>query len=182
MPADTSHVTKAELCRLSGKNPSTISTWVTKGCPYVQKGSKSKQWVFDVAEVMDWYADYKALQAVGDTKSLDIDEARRRKLAAEAAIAELDVSKRKGEVVEIEAVAQAVGDDYANLRAKLLSLPVKLAPQAAILTEAKEVQDLAESLIHEALEELVSDGVFAAATDEVEIDAIEPAKIDVLAQ
>jgi hypothetical protein len=121
--------------------------------------------VFDVPEVWAWREEQKALQAIGDTKSLDIDEARRRKLAAEAALAEIEVSKRRGEVVEIEDVANAVGDDYANLRAKLLSLPTKIAPQLVGNDDAADIEDLLQRLVTEALEELVSDGVFAQPED-----------------
>lgn len=156
-------VNKADLAQLMGVSTITIGQWVGKGCPYVQKGGPGKTWVFDVPEVVGWREEQVALQAVGDTKSLDIDEARRRKIAAEAALTELDLSKRRGELVEVEEVAQTVGDDYANLRAKLLSLPVKLAPQAAAITDVTELQSLAESLVHEALEELVSDVIFEAA-------------------
>jgi len=155
-------VNKADLAQLMGVTSITIGHWVNKGCPYVEKGGPGKTWVFDMPSVVAWREEQVALQAVGDTKSLDIDEARRRKLAAEAAMTELDLSKRKGELVEIEEVAAAVGDDYANLRAKLLSLPVKIAPQAVGIDDAAEIQALAESLIHEALEELVSDGIYAA--------------------
>jgi len=97
---------------------------------------------------------------VGDTKALDIDEARRRKLAAEAAMSELDLSVRRGELVEIEDVSQAVGEDYANVRAKLLGLPTKAAPQAAGMTDAGEIKTLLERIVTEALEELVSDGIY----------------------
>lgn len=160
MASDTTNVTKAELCRLLDYSTTAVSQWVSKGCPYVQKGSKSRQWIFDVPAVVAWREEQAALQAVGDTKSLDIDEARRRKLASEAAMLELELAKRKGELVEIDAVAEAVGDDYANLRAKLLSIPVKLSPQIIGITQASEAQQMFEDLIYEALEELVSDGIY----------------------
>lgn len=158
-------VNKADLALLMGVSSVTVGHWVNKGCPYVQKGASGKAWVFRVPDVVAWREEQVALQAVGDTKSLDIDEARRRKVAAEAALTELDLSKRKGELVEIEDVAESVGEDYANLRAKLLSLPVKVAPQAVGITDAIEVQSLIESLIHEALEELVSDGIYQSTAE-----------------
>jgi len=163
MASDLPHVTKAELGRLMGASIPTVSQWVSKGCPYVQKGSKGKQWIFNVPDVVAWRGEQIAIQAVGDTKSLDIDEARRRKVAAEAALTELDLSVRRGELVEVEVVADTVGEDYANLRAKLLSFPVKLAPQVVGMEDAGEIQSLSESLIHEALEELVSDGLYERA-------------------
>jgi len=156
------HVNKVDLAALMGVSSVTIGQWVSKGCPYVQKGAAGKAWVFDVPEVVGWREQQVALQAVGDTKSLDIDEARRRKLAAEAALSELDLAVRKGELVEIESVASAVAEEYANVRAKLLGLPTKVAPQAIGITETAELQSLLESVVTEALEELVRDGVYSA--------------------
>lgn len=159
-----------------GVTSNTITQWVGKGCPYVQKGGQGKSWVFNMPDVIAWREEQIALQAVGDTASLDIDEARRRKLAAEAALAELDVSKRRGEVVEIEDVAAAVGDDYANVRAKLMSLPTKAAPQLAIIEDSAEAQAVLEKLVHEALEELTADGIYESAVSGAEEAAISKPK------
>ena len=154
---------KADVARFMGVSVNTVTQWVGKGLPYIQKGGAGKSWVFDMPEVVAWREEQIALAAVGDTASLDIDEARRRKLAAEAALAEIEVSKKRGEVVEIEAVADAVGDDYANVRAKLLSLPTKAAPQLAIIEDSAEAQGVLEKLVHEALEELTADGIYESA-------------------
>lgn len=155
-------VSKADLARLAGVSLPTISQWVAKGCPYVKKGAKGQPWQFDASHVWAWREEQVALQTVGDTSQLDIEEARRRKLAAEAALAELDVAKKKGELVEVEVVAETVGDDYANVRAKLLSLPTKAAPQLCAIDDAAEVQSFLEKLVFEALEELTADGIYAS--------------------
>ncbi len=154
-------LTKANIAMCLGVSLPTVSSWVRKGCPYVQKGSKGQQWIFNTAEVISWREEQAALAAVGDTKSLDIDEARRRKLAAEAAMVELDLAKRRGEVIEIEEVSGVIGDDYANVRAKLLSLPTKLAPQLIGIEDMAECKALIERGVSEALEELTADGIYS---------------------
>lgn len=155
-------LTKADLAKCLGVSLPTVTSWVRKGCPYVEKGSKARPWIFNTASVIAWREDQAALNAVGDTASLDIDEARRRKLAAEAAMVELDLSKRRGEVIEIEEVAGVVGDDYANVRAKLLALPTKLAPQLIGIEDPAECQALIERGVAEALEELTADGIYSS--------------------
>lgn len=154
-------VSKAELANLYGLSLPTIGQWVNKGCPWITKGAPGKQWKFNTADVATWREEHIAQQVQGDTSQLDIDEARRRKLAAEAAMMELDLAKRRGEVIEIEQVAAIIGDDYANVRAKLLSLPTKLAPMLTGIEDPLECKALIERGVTEALEELTADGIYS---------------------
>jgi len=153
---------KAELAQCLGVSLPTVGQWIRKGCPYVEKGGVGKKWLFDSAEVIAWREEQVTLQALGDTQSLDIEEARRRKLAAEATMAELELAKRRGEVIEIDQVASVIGDDYANVRAKLLALSTKLAPQLVGVESLGECQQLIERGVTEALEELTADEVYAS--------------------
>lgn len=156
------HFTKAELAESLNVSLTTVTNWVRNGCPFVTRGTKGKAWVFDLADVVTWRQERAVEQALGDTSTLSIDEARRRKVSAEAAMMELDLSKRRGEVVEIADVAEMVGEDYANVRAKLLSLPAKLAPVLATESDIAACQGLLEAGISEALDELSTDGIYSA--------------------
>ena len=161
-------LSKADLARMYGVSLPCIGQWIGKGCPFVSKGGPGKQWVFNSADVLAWREDQVAQQAMGDTRSLDIEEARRRKMAAEAALVELDLAKRRGEVIEIEEVAGVVGDDYANVRAKLLALPTKLAPQLIGAEDLAECKSLIERGVAEALEELTADGIYSGEVPDFE--------------
>jgi len=166
-------ISKADLAQYVGVSLTTITNWVRQGCPYLAKGTKGKAWIFNSAEVMTWREEKIAQNAIGDTASLDIDEARRRKLAAEAAMMELDLAKRRGEVIEIDAVAAVVGDDYANVRAKLLSLATKLAPQLIGIDDLAGCKALIERGVSEALEELTADGIYASGGADSEVEETE---------
>lgn len=146
-------VNRAELAHILGVAPATVSSWIKRGCPYEQMGAKGKEWLFNTAQVATWREEQAALAAIGDSKSMDIEEARRRKIAAEASIAELDLSVRKGELVEIDSVAEIVGQDYANCRARLLNVHNRLIGE---LTQ--DQCDMVEEGIREALEELSAYG------------------------
>lgn len=163
---------KQELATFLGISFPSIGHWVARGCPYVTKGGLGKKWEFNTAEVVAWREAQAADKAQGDVSSTDIDEARRRKMAAEAAMTELDLQVRRGELVEIETVAEAVGEDYANVRAKLLSMPSKLAPQLAVSDDPLACLALLETGIHEALEELTKDDNYASEEE----PAAKPAK------
>jgi hypothetical protein len=92
------------------------------------------------------------------TQSGTIDEARIRKITADAALAELQLERERGEVVRIEDVAKAIGDEYAAVRAKLLSIPTKLAPRIALEDGEAACRDLLAREITEALNELIGGG------------------------
>jgi hypothetical protein len=82
------------------------------------------------------------------------DEARTRKVNAEAEIAELELAKVRGELVIAEDVVKAWDDVLSALKGKLLSIPTKAAPVVSAEPEAGSCQKILEDLINEALEEL----------------------------
>jgi len=82
------------------------------------------------------------------------EEARARKVAAEAQIAELELAKVQGELVIAEDVVSAWADTLTGLKAKLISIPSKAAPIVASEDSAGGCQKVLDELIREALEEL----------------------------
>jgi hypothetical protein len=88
---------------------------------------------------------------------VDADDARTRKLAAEAEIAEMQRDKMRGELVDISSVESVVAEEYAAVRSKLLALPGKLAPMVAIEADEIACRDLIERGVTEALDELARD-------------------------
>ena len=82
------------------------------------------------------------------------DEARTRKVTAEAKIAELELAKVVGDLVVAEDVVAAWDDVLGAFKGKLLNIPVKAAPLVAAETDDAVCQVIYEDLINEALEEL----------------------------
>jgi len=82
------------------------------------------------------------------------DEARTRKVTAEAEIAELELAKIQGTLVSADDVVKAWEDVLGALKAKLLSIPTKGAPVISTETDTPVCQRILEDLINEALEEL----------------------------
>lgn len=145
-----------EVAALLGKHRNTISKWIGQGCPYVEKADRDrgKEWQLSLPAVMDWREKYAVEQAVGDTSKLDIDEARRRKTVAEAALAELELSKQRGEVVSLEVVSTVVGDQLSACKARLVAIPTKVAPVLVSVTDVTECRDIIDAAVREALNEL----------------------------
>jgi len=82
------------------------------------------------------------------------DEARTRKVNAEAEIAELELATVHGTLVVAEDVVKTWEEVLGALKGKLLSIPTKAAPIVSAETEAGICQDILEDLMNEALEEL----------------------------
>ena len=84
------------------------------------------------------------------------DEARTRKVNAEAEIAELELAKVRGQLVLAEDVVKAWMDVLGNLKSKLTNIPAKAAPIVASESEASMIQHILTDLINESLEELAA--------------------------
>lgn len=82
------------------------------------------------------------------------DEARTRKVNAEAELAELELKKVHGELVVAEDVVAAWNDVLTALKSKLLSIPTKAAPILSAEQSTGVCQSVLEDLVKEALEEL----------------------------
>ena len=82
------------------------------------------------------------------------DEARTRKLSAEAEIAELELAKIRGTLCMTEDVVKAWESVLHACKAKFLSLPTKVAPVVANESDTSKVKNVIEQAIREALSEL----------------------------
>lgn len=74
-----------------------------------------------------------------------------------ALLRKLEFDEKSGEVVKIAAVAKQVGEQYARVRSRLMSIPAEVAPTIAAFKTAEEVRDYLEREITEALKELSAD-------------------------
>lgn len=84
------------------------------------------------------------------------DEARTRKVNAEAEIAELELAKIRGDLCPTEDVVKAWADVLHACRAKFLALPTKVAPVVATETDIAIIKDIVEQQVYEALAELAN--------------------------
>lgn len=84
----------------------------------------------------------------------DFDEARTRKINAEAEIAELNLAQIHGTLVVADDVVKAWDDVLGAMKTKILSLPSKGAPVLSTETDTTVCKNILEDLVNEALEEL----------------------------
>jgi hypothetical protein len=90
--------------------------------------------------------------------NMNIDEAKRVKENYLALREQLEYDREARLVVAVEDVTRAVGEEYARVRSRLLSIPSEHAPRIHRLKSVLEIQDALHGIIVEALEELTRDG------------------------
>lgn len=91
-----------------------------------------------------------------EVSALTYEEARTRKITAEAEIAELELARIRGTLCLTEDVVKAWENVLHACKAKFLSLPTKIAPIVANETDVAIIKDHLESAIREALAELAN--------------------------
>lgn len=154
-------LSQAELAALLGIQPRTVRTWERRGCPVVERGKRGRPSKYNSADVIRWREEQAVLAVTGDVSGIDIDEARRRKTVAEAALAEMELATRRSDLVEIEQVGAAVEAEYAIVRANFTSLPGEIALDLENLP-AVEIQERLSAKVSEILTELTADEAYSA--------------------
>lgn len=91
-----------------------------------------------------------------EVSALTYEEARTRKITAEAEIAELELARIRGTLCLTEDVVKAWENVLHACKAKFLSLPTKIAPIVANETDVAIIKDHLEGAIREALAELAN--------------------------
>lgn len=84
------------------------------------------------------------------------DEARTRKIAAEAEIAELELERIKATLCLTADVVKAWESVLHACRAKMLAIPTKMAPVIAGTSDISTIKERLEESVREALEELAN--------------------------
>lgn len=111
-------VNRSQLADVFGISLPTVDAWVRAGCPYLVKGGSGKEWAFDTADVARWRESRAADEATGNEVQ---DEAalRRRKLAADTKIVELEALAKMGELAPVADMERALTRVMAEMQSKL---------------------------------------------------------------
>lgn len=107
---------------------------------------------YDIHECVKKYYEY--LHEVGGDEELDGKYERARKAKAEADRIEMDLAIKRGQVHSSEDVEAVLNDMIAFFRAKMLSMPTKLAPILAAELNPRIIKKKLDDEIYEALSEL----------------------------
>jgi len=153
---------KSQLAEYLGTSKVTISRYITLGMPAAVTGGRGRAYKFDPTVCKAWLTDYRNKHSVGRPRD-DVDgvnlgrriqEAKLTKEMADAALKELELAERQGKLIPISDVTDKVAAEYTAIRARLLSLPPKIAPLVLIETDINAIREILDSEIRSILEEL----------------------------
>ena len=171
-------VNKKQLAEIIGRS----EEWLTQmqkdeTFPILNKRKGRGGSDYDTSEVIAWMEKRSVSNLIGNQDAIDLEEGKRRKMAAEAGMAELELLKEQGRVVEIERVADEIGEQLSNFRAKMLSIPSKVAGLVYTAKDIKEIKSILDDAIYEALNEVagINQEDSAGLTEESDLDADEEA-------
>ena len=159
------HMSLKQLATFLNRDRNTVMKYLDQGMPAVEKADRDRgaAWVIDSADAVRWLEE-RAAKAVaerlgldgGDTKSVTKEEAERRDIVARMIIREADAAESVRMVAKISDLLDVIRDDYATLRLNLMAVPDTLAGKVDPKVAAA-VRDISETLIRDALKELVGD-------------------------
>jgi phage terminase Nu1 subunit (DNA packaging protein) len=146
------NLSRKEFAALLGLTTRQVHNLEAEGLPCHAEGIRK---FYPMPDAARWYYDRKLERAKADMAPTDYNEARNREMLARAEMAELDVAKARGRLMDLDDAEELVTRPLANLRAGLLGLPGRIAAELPL--PAVDVLDIVEPLVHELMQAL-SDG------------------------
>jgi len=149
--------TQREVSEHLGLSVASISELIKKGVLPSKRGRSP----LDIDVCRHSYIGYLRKLAGYHKKSGsgDIAEEKTRLTKAQADKAELEVSELEGKLIPATLVQDTWVDFVANVRAKLLGMPSRLAHQMIATEDYAEAEKLLKDCVYDALNELAKDGI-----------------------
>ncbi|WP_038210482.1 terminase small subunit [Xylella fastidiosa] len=148
-------VNRAGLSEIFGVALPMVDQWARNGCPVVKRGGRGREWTFDTAVVARWLRDKAAEEAAGGAVA-DIEEWKRRKIAAEAQREELHLADAKKQVAPLEQVEKTLARVFAEVRANLRTIPGRTVALLLGETDERRYKRVLLQEIDQTLENLAS--------------------------
>lgn len=151
--SDTEWTTAVEAGRRLGITPQSIGVWGARSDSPTRLigGQREYQW----PNFPRWREEQLIATALeGAAQSSDFLEARSRKMAADAAMAELDLSERRDELVSVEAFRETLSKILTNIRAQLLSVPGRYSARIVGVDSLPDAQRHLDAIVRDVMREL----------------------------
>ena len=132
----------ADAARVLGVSVPTLRNYVVQGMPVQEKGGRGKDYVLCLPKCVEWLAQLRVKQAVGDTGDADANELKLRQLRAQTTIAEIDAAKAKDEVVLKEDARRLFTMEAVAVKAAFMSIPGKVSAVLAGVTVQREIREI----------------------------------------
>jgi len=143
-------MTREEARETLAVSKRTFERLVSKGLPRKGEGRRER---FPWPEIQRWAVDQARQEGRESVRPQDYEDAKARKMMAEAEIAEYDLALRRHEIMPVADGEKAIGEAFDRVRGQLLSLPKRVAHElVGIQTNAE-----ASARLTQAVSELMAD-------------------------
>lgn len=149
-------VDREEIAFLLGVDLRTISRFVRQHSDFPSR-VQGRARTFPVRRCLQWQQDRIVANVVSQAAPSAPDsseEAARRKLLAEAQLAEVKLAKARAEVISVSLALKEIHDVFARVRATLLGKPGEYAPQILHLEDMGDATRVLRRLVDNTLGEL----------------------------
>jgi phage terminase Nu1 subunit (DNA packaging protein) len=147
--ADTTLISSADLAKILGFSVRRLQQ-LTKEIPILQ-ASHGK---YDLAKTIQTYIAWLKEKTATDSKDDALKDEMLKLTRAKRIKAELELDLVMGNVHKAEDVMSVVGGMVANVRSRLLDLPVKLAPQMIAKTNIDQAREIVQKEVFSVLQSL----------------------------
>jgi len=145
-----------------GVSVPTVDRFVKEGCPIVQRGGRGVEHVFDLADLIKWYAERRANAVSAQGVMGDLETEKTRLVKAQADKAEIDLAKTRGELASIQDFERAEATVFAQIRQNVLNVPQRVVTQL--------IGETCERTFKEKLRAELCLALEASATSEIDIN------------
>jgi phage terminase Nu1 subunit (DNA packaging protein) len=178
-------VSQEGLAEIIGLSTRQIRNLEKDGIPHRAEGMRK---FYPIPAAVQWYMKRKQDEAMASLGEIDYHEARARREQARARMAEIEVAKAEGRLVERDVVHAVYGGKVLDvLRAGILNVPGRWASQVVGLESPREAEAILKRVSAELLEEFagpVADGLESGGSslpDECpEVDRLRAAGIETM--
>lgn len=148
-------VDSVQLADIHGVNRTQIYNWIKEGCPVHEQGKRGKSThKFDTAAVAKWHIKRAKNAVTMNADNLTYEEARTRKIAAEAELSELELAKKKALVADLEEVERELADKFAEMRSSLRKIPERCVLRLIGEMDESRIKEIILEEVDSALEAL----------------------------
>ena len=145
-------LTQGELARLFGVAVRTIQRWDAEGLRAARIGKTA---TYDPPSAVAW----RVARERRANEAMDFSEARTRKMAAQAELAELEVARTRAETIHVSDMDRLLAEPLSRLRGQLLSFAGVVAPRLTEPLEVPQAVAILESAMAEFLEPISQEGL-----------------------
>lgn len=155
---DDIYVSVAPLCAMIGVSSRQITNYVKDGMPFVYIND-SKIRSFPVKKCFDWLIinglmEIKYDKQTETTEDLEDLPPKERKDLADARLKELELAKKKGELISLEEIRKECEYILTSFKNKTLGVPSKIAPALIGIETIAETKAILDEAMYELLTEL----------------------------